>query len=886
MINRHHSFGALLRAYRRAAGLSQVELAALAQMGDRQIRNLENGSARSPHRTNVRLLVDALQLPADAKANLLRAARPVANTPPVAPTAGLLANPTAPVPAPVPLIGRDRDLTHIRMLVSDPTKRLLTLTGPGGVGKTALAVCVAQSMSTCFADGQAMVSLETIRDASLVPSAIAAVLRLAAAPRCTIEQALVDALRDLRFLLVLDNFEHVLSAAPLVSMLLHSCPHLHLLVTSRANLQLRGGYDVPIAPLDTPRRDHRSQLDSIGRVPAVELFVDRARAVQPDFSLTVQNAEDVAEVCRRLDGLPLAIELAAARVKLLPPAQLVKRLDGTMSALGRGVCDLPPRQQTLHDAIAWSYDLLDAREQTLLQWLTVFESGYTPEAAEAVCGIAPDGQPDVAVLDGIASLVNKSLIGANDGRLTMLQTIREFAATHFARSRNAANVRRRHVTYYRDLAEQTCAPNDTDEVHTRERLEIEHNNLRTALRYAVELGDAENGLRIAQALSQLWFSRGSLSEGAQWMGKLIQQVEQLDRPISPVLHVDALNLAGRIAMDMGEYERAKRLRERCVAVARDLADPPLLAETLSGLAGAVLYCDGDFERAARLSDDALALRRAAGDKVGQVRSLRNLANMAGAMGDHERAMALMAECAAISREIGDARYVGRMLLDHADLSCDQGRLDEAADRYTEGLPLVAQVEDHVFVAYGLAGFGRVARYRKDFPRSDRYYNDALTVARKHGDKNVLAWVLEGFAALARLQGDATHAVALYREYFTTYPQLTPYYLHARTVEGLAHLCYALGDDIRAARMYGAARGLRAALKTPPPPVDLATLQNLNADLERRLGGDRLLDTLQEGTDLSLAQIGTEAIHTCDLIQQLCAETNTSTSPQTHVYAYN
>jgi len=401
------TFGTLLHHHRQQAGLSQPQLAERTGITERQVRNLESNCTREPRMQTVRLLANALNLTQSDRSRLITAARFTASTPVCIPAS----EPgTSPFAAPAKLIGRDRDIETVHRFVLDPVKRLITLTGPGGVGKTALAAFVARQAAPSFPDGYTFVALDTIRDATLVPSVIAGALGVVGSPRRTIEQTLVNALRTRHALLVLDNFEHVLGAADVVNTLLHSCPLLTLLVTSRTSLQLRGGQDVPIYPLGIPPHGHSAAPESLRCVPALALFLDRACTSLPDFALTPENAADVAAVCRRLDGLPLAIELAAARIATLSPAQLLRRLDDSPSALAGGVRDLPARQQTLRDAIAWSYDLLNEHERTLLQWLTVFEGGCTLEAAEAVCApvVPARGGPDP--LGVVLSLANKSLL--------------------------------------------------------------------------------------------------------------------------------------------------------------------------------------------------------------------------------------------------------------------------------------------------------------------------------------------------------------------------------------------------------------------------------------------------------------------------------------------
>jgi len=698
------TFGTLLYHYRQHAGLSQPQLAERTGITERQVRNLESNCTREPRMQTVQLLANALDLTPTNRTRLIKAARPVAAAPACGSASELA---TSPFAAPAGLIGRDRDIETVHRFVLDPAKRLITLTGPGGVGKTALAAFVAWQAAPSFPDGYTFVALDTIHDAALVPSVIARSLGVVGSPRRTIEQTLVNALRTRHALLVLDNFEHVLGATDVVNILLHSCPQLTLLVTSRAGLQLRGGQDVPIYPLEVPARDHGATPESLQRAPAVALFLDRASASLPDFTLTPENATDVAAVCRRLDGLPLAIELAAARIATLSPAQLLRRLDDSPGALAGGVRDLPARQQTLRDAIAWSYDLLDDHEQTLLQWLTVFEGGCTLEAVETVCAPVVRARGSPGPLEGVLSLADKSLLAIKGGRVTLLQTIRDFAASRLLED-GGADARRRHVAHYRVLAEPIVQDVQTHDRQVLELLDEENDNLRAALSYAVEMRDADAGLRIAVALTRSWFVRGLLAEGERWLTRLIDEASHNpDHSVAPELHTLASSLRGRMVMDMGDYGRAKRLHQRDLAAARALGQPALLASTLSGLAGAILFQDGDSEQAARMSHEALALRRATGDIAGQANILKNLGNIAAANGSYAEASAYFADAIALERQIGLPSTLAHKLIDYADVLYQQGRAECAVEVYMDGLSLARQSGDQTYIPFGLTGLGPI-----------------------------------------------------------------------------------------------------------------------------------------------------------------------------------
>ncbi len=491
------TFGALLKGYRRAAGFSQEALAERAGLTAQGIGALERGLRTTPHRDTVQLLAQALELSPEDVALLEATVRrrqgpaPSASPPPAAPSATLPVMLTT-------LVGRHREQQAVTALLREEDVRLLTLTGPGGVGKTSLAVQVAAGLDGVFAQGVVFVGLAGVSEAALLPATIARALGLRDTATTPEVERLRDHLHEKQMLLVLDNFEQIAPAATDVCDLLAGCPRLKVLATSRAALRVRGEREFIVPPLDVPARGAPASAEQVARYPAVALLVQCAQAVVPEFAVTAANAPAVAEICRRLDGLPLAIELAAARIKLLPPTALLARLERRLPLLTGGAQDLPPRQQTLRAAFAWSYELLDAHEQRLFRHLAVFVGGCTLDAAAAVLagapasGWAPDAEPDIALLEGLSSLVDKSLLrqveqmnpstGAAQPRLVMLQTVREFAGNCLAASGEAAALHRGHALHYLALAEHAATHlRGPAQRAWREHLDQEHDNLRAAL---------------------------------------------------------------------------------------------------------------------------------------------------------------------------------------------------------------------------------------------------------------------------------------------------------------------------------------------------------------------------------------------------------------------
>ena len=787
-------FGSLLRSVRLAAGLTQEALAERTGVAPRTIQDLERGIGR-PRRETVRRLLAVLNPTSGMRAEFERATsaprRRADRGPGGAPPngAGRADGPAdgqatslgfrAPVPAPLTrFVGRERELADVARLLA--MARLLTLTGPGGGGKTRLALELVPRVAERFLDGVFFVSLAPLADPGLVASTVAEVLGIRETPEQPVTESLRRGIGERRMLLVLDNFEHVMAAAPLLVELLVACPRLAALVTSREMLRLRGEQVYPVPSLTLPDlRDPTAAADDRGAAvaesEAVRLFVDRAASVRPDFRLDAENADAVAELCARLDGLPLALELAAARVTMLPPRAMLARLERRLPLLAGGPRDLPARQQTLRNAITWSYDLLDADEQRLFRRLAPFAGGCTLDAIGEVC--TSEGVPgsiesrEAHLLDGVASLVDKSLVREVDGpdgepRFVMLETVREYAAEQLEASGEVEAVRRRHAEHVLRLAELARSRlRGPEALSWLERLDAEHDNLRAAIDWGEARADrpgeavGSDGLvsgidlatRIAQALTWYWTFRGQLRQARERVGRLLARA-----PECTPARARALTVAQTIAVYMVDIAEARRLGEESLALWENLANRRQVAVTLArmsyaeGLLGdperacdllerSQALCDdprhatdlehpivliraiaarsaGDVEGAKRLLEQSLALGRADGDMHTTLAALRHLGTLAHQRGETEAARRLFNESLELARALGDYSCIGNGLASLTLIAIDTGQGERAArllailDRLHEqrGFPLVTTTGTESKVAAMRAGLGEEA----------------------------------------------------------------------------------------------------------------------------------------------------------------------------------
>jgi predicted ATPase/transcriptional regulator with XRE-family HTH domain/Tfp pilus assembly protein PilF len=702
------AFGGWLRRQRKGLDLTREALARRASCSTSTLRRLEAGDLR-PSRQMAEALATALGLPSEQHEAFVRFARGEAGAaagfaPPIAPTAPPLP-PAAGLPAPLTsFVGRKREVAAVADLLREPGVRLLTLTGPPGAGKTRLALAAAQQLAetAAFADGVCFVALAPITDAELVLTAIAQALGVKET-RGGLAPALQAHLRDRQRLLILDNFEQVTGAGPLVTSLLTAAPGVKALVTSRAVLGVYGEHEFPVPPLPAPDAHHlptRLAATYFARFGALQLFRDRARAVSPGFRLTPDNAPDVARICAWLDGLPLAIEMAAARVKWLPPDQLLRQLSDRLAVLTGGPRDLSPRQQSLAGAIDWSYDLLSQDEQRLFDRLGVLAGSFDAEAARAVLGGDPAGLALATLAQELDGLVDKSLLRRvlgprGEARFSMLESLREYAVGHLRTAGEWDAVREAHAGHYHHLALE-ARPHlkmGGQQAEWLDRLESEQDNLRAALVWALHTaGRYDFGLTLVEALHLFWATRGYWTEGRRW-------------------------------------EEA--------ALAAGTEPSPLRAAVLNNL-GNLARSQGDFGPARDYQEQALRMQEALGDEAGVCRSLESLAILAGSQGDYDQAGALLERTLALRRKIGDTQFVLSTLNNLAIVARRRGDRRRAEQLYLEEAELARANNDQRSLSHGLQGLGELRLEAGDYAMSLPRLRESLSLRQRLGNRPEMA----------------------------------------------------------------------------------------------------------------------------------------------------
>jgi predicted ATPase len=661
---------------------------------------------------------------------------------------------------PTPLIGREKEVAEVCERLSRPEVRLLTLTGAGGTGKTRLGLQAAAELAGEFEDGVFFVSLAAIRDPQLVVGAVARTLGVKEAGGQPLLESLEDYFCEKRMLLLVDNFEQVLEAAPMVSKMISAAPNLKVLATSRIPLRLYGEHEYSVPPLALPDPERLPTVERLTHYEAVRLFIERAQAAKADFSVTNDNAPAVAEICYRLDGLPLAIELAAARIKVLSPQKMLSRLGNRLMLLTGGARDLPERQRTLRATIEWSYALLGEGEQVLFGRLAVFSGGRTLEAIEAICDA--EGDLPVDAFDGISSLLDKSLLRQEEGvrgepRFVMLETVHEFAREKLEQSGEAEEIKGLHAQYFLALAEETEPELKGSGERWLEHLEAEQDNFRAALNWALQVGDTDLALRLGGALILFWDRRCHYSEGRRWLEEALTK----EGRVPATVRGRALGCLARMAAQQGDLDQAEAACEEGLELMRSVDDEGFAGVVLRLVLGLVALERGDPDRAVTLTEESLTMGREQGDRWAIAGSMLNLSVIAQDRGDLGQATSFLEESLVMYRELGNKQGISYCLVNLGMVAYSQSDLGRAAQLTEEGVTLFRELVAKGDVALGLCNLGWIALLQDDLGKAADIYKESLSLAWEIGLNPIVQSALEGVACLAGAKGEAQRAARLW-----------------------------------------------------------------------------------------------------------------------------
>jgi predicted ATPase/class 3 adenylate cyclase/DNA-binding CsgD family transcriptional regulator len=767
-----------------------------------------------------------------------------------------------------PFIGRVQEVATVQHLLQREGVHVLTLTGPGGSGKTRLGLQVAAELSDVFPDGVFFVNLAPISEPAFVLSTIAQTLGIKESGAQPFLDLLKASLHDKHMLLLLDNFEQVISAAVQVAELLAACPKLKAMVTSREALHVRGEQEFAVPPLSLPDHRHLPELAVLSQYEAVALFIQRAQAISPGFQVTNANAPAVAEICVRLDGLPLAIELAAARIKLFPPQALLARLGQRLQLLTGGSRDAPARQQTLRNTIAWSYQLLGIQEQQLFRRVSVFVGGCRLEAIEALCIALETSALTISVVDGIASLLDKSLLQQREQegevpRLLMLETIRAYGLEMLEASGEADASRQTYAAYYLRLAEEAePALVGPQQAGWLQRLEQEHDNLRAALEWALGQGTDEQAqerrelaLRLSVALEPFWAMRGPYREACTFLERALAQSEgENDSLRARVLQATAF-----FVFHQGDFDRAEVLAQQSLALYRELGNTRGIANAIS-LLTSVAETKGKAAEELALAEEQVRLMRQIGEPGEVAYALFDLADTFSLQGEYARGQALFEEALLLFRKAGNELLVGATLVWSACYLLWSAAGDRATvrQRLQQGQALISKVGDRKWMAHSAAVAALVALSEGETVRAYELAQESLTIYREIDYRRYIAVALYILGQVEAQRSDLRAALSHYVGSLALAQELGDTWPIPLDLEGLASVLATQGQLSWAAQLWGAAEALREGTTNPLPPVDRPSYERAVTTVRAQLGEQAFTTSWQEGRSMKLEQVIAES----------------------------
>ncbi len=838
-------FTDLLQQYRCAAHLTQEDLAERARLGVRTIGHLEGGT-RHPRRTTLALLAEALGLSAEQRVHLQAAAQRS--------VAALEVSPASPHISPLPLpltrlIGRDQELVAVQQLILHQNARLVTLTGMAGIGKTRLALSVAWQIRPHFPDGVYMVPLAPVQDWHLLPASIAQVLDVPEERQQSLWDGITSAVANKRLLLLLDNLEHLLEGGAFIADLLSACPCLVVLVTSRAALRVRGEHRFPVSPLASTLPDP----DGAGIGAAEALFLERAQEVRPDFRLTASNTATITAICRRLEGIPLAIELAAMRVPAFSLTDLLHHLEHRLSALVAGPRDLPARQQTMRDAVAWSYGLLSSREQMVFRRLAIFVGGWTLMAAQALCDVITA----VDLLHTFAILVDANLIqfGAEDEReeprYTMLEILREYGLERLETHDELADMQRCHakcmLTLAKSAEEGLRGP---QEGLWLARLDQEQGNLRAALHWAQDQ-DSCLGLALVAAIWWYWYARRYLHEGLTWIKTFLTRTQgQAEMQTS---QAQANYAASILAATLREYKQAERFAEESYYLYQKMGDEQGMSLVLSSQ-GASAYFREQYEEAEMYYQQALTISHSLGDKERSTIYLTNLANIMIDQGRFAEAQTVLEESLAYRRELGNQYYIAVILIELSNILCKLETYTQAINVAQEALSVARESGNRRLVASALDELGKALTGTGDYYQAITMFEQSRLIYEELQDVQGIAPVLRHMGDVTSAQGEWEQAEGYYRSSIALFQQAAMPVGIAKCLTGWARALVAQNQMTRAAYYAGKAAALLSECNISLQAKIVAHLDQIKQALQDVLSHEAFQTAWEQGQTLSIVDI--------------------------------